>query len=467
MEERETPREDVTGGRRSSPTTERALALLSEAGPATGGDFIRSVLAGLRTYLDMDVAFIGEFADDQRIFRYLDTASGDFPSQVGAGSPLERSVCHHVVTGRLPEFMADCAADSTAAGVVTDIPLPSAPHLSVPVMLADGSVYGTFCTFSYRDSPVSARDLELMRFLASLIAQQLEAERAARLAADEEVAEIRRVIDARQLSTVFQPILDLLTDEVVGYEALTRFTEGTPDQWFGKAARTGHAVPLEMAAIHEALSHFDALPPDTYLAVNLSPSTLCSATFAEAAPSMPLHRMVIELTEQSSVESYPDLISRAQWLRSAGARIAIDDAGAGYAGLQRILAVAPDIVKLDRQLISGIDSDQIRQSLASAMSWFTSRSGNRLIAEGIETLAERKMLISLGIRFGQGYQLGRPGPLPQQAPRALPAARHGFVPAVRGAATLRSLPELPNSRPHHPAAHGRDYNKSDPLKWLA
>ncbi|WP_170315563.1 EAL domain-containing protein [Nakamurella deserti] len=376
-------------------------------------DFVDAVLSATRSFLDMDVAFIGEFSQGSRIFRYVDNASGCAAVQVGAGDELELSYCQRVVDGRLPELINDAAALPAAADLVATRALPVGAHLSVPILLSDGTVYGTFCSFAHTPKDdLHVRDLAVMRMLAALVAGHLERQRDLRRQTEEDRTRVRQVIAEHAFRTVFQPIVDLRDNRVIGYEALTRFALGTPTDWFEMAARTGSAVALEMATLIAAVDEVASLPVGAYLAVNVSPDALCSPEFQDLVDILPLGRLVLELTEQTSVDR-PDLLLRVDALRRRGARFAVDDAGAGYSGLQRILSVAPDIVKLDRDLISGIDRDAARQSLARAMCWFTERGGKVLVAEGIETAAERAALVRLGIRYGQGYLLGRPGALPE------------------------------------------------------
>ena len=123
-------------------------------------------------------------------------------------------------------------------------------------------------------------------------------------------------------------------------------------------------------------------------------------------------RIVVEITENRAIDAPASLDARLRTLRQRGVRLAIDDAGAGYAGLQRLIELGPDIVKLDLALIRGIDQDLARTALAEAMVGFCRATGALLVAEGIETVGELERLIEIGIDLGQGYLLARPGPLP-------------------------------------------------------
>ena len=121
-------------------------------------------------------------------------------------------------------------------------------------------------------------------------------------------------------------------------------------------------------------------------------------------------RLVVELTEHALVEDYERLRALLSRLRSLGVRIAVDDAGSGISSLRHIVTIAPEIVKLDRSLISRLDDDGPRRALGEAMVQFATKIGAVLIAEGIERAEERQACVELGIHFGQGYLLGRPCP---------------------------------------------------------
>ncbi|CAA9219828.1 MAG: diguanylate phosphodiesterase (EAL domain) [uncultured Blastococcus sp.] len=218
--------------------------------------------------------------------------------------------------------------------------------------------------------------------------------------------------DPDELTLVFQPIVDLAAATVAGYEALARFpgTAG-PDVWFAAAAEAGVAAELEALAIHKALAAVPMLPPDTFLTVNVSPHLLGSAPVQDALATRPdLHRVVVELTEHTPVHDLAALRRQCDELRSRGALIALDDAGSGYSGLQQLAALRPQVVKLDRALVSDADTDPVRVALAEMLGEFAGRIDAWLLAEGIETPAELAAFAQLGVPLAQGWLLGRPGP---------------------------------------------------------
>jgi EAL domain-containing protein (putative c-di-GMP-specific phosphodiesterase class I) len=217
------------------------------------------------------------------------------------------------------------------------------------------------------------------------------------------------------LRMVFQPIVEIQSMRTVGYEALARFDiepRRPPDVWFGEAAAVGLGAELELLAVSSALDQLDRIPNDQLLSVNLSPTTAVSPLFAEVLRSHPLDRLVCEITEHANVDDY-ELLHAS--LRRAGreqVRLAVDDAGAGFASLRHILQLCPDVIKLDIGLVRDIDRDVVKRSLASALVSFARDIGSTIIAEGIETAGELAALRELGVAWGQGYHLARPGDLP-------------------------------------------------------
>ncbi|HEU4810713.1 MAG TPA: EAL domain-containing protein [Nocardioides sp.] len=221
------------------------------------------------------------------------------------------------------------------------------------------------------------------------------------------------------LAMVFQPVADLATGEMVGVEALARFNvepHRPPDEWFDEAERVGRGAELELAAIAAALDRFGELPAHAFLAVNASPTTAAMPELAALLARYPADRIVLELTEHTKVDDYDGLLAALDRLRERGTRIAVDDTGAGYAGLQHLLRIRPHVLKLDTALTHGIDADPVRRSLAAALVTFASETDATIIAEGIETAEELATLQRLGIPWGQGFHLARPADLPQRTP---------------------------------------------------
>jgi PAS domain S-box-containing protein len=213
--------------------------------------------------------------------------------------------------------------------------------------------------------------------------------------------------------TAFQPIYELATGTMTGVEALTRFPRDdgrSPDRWFSEATSVGLGGHLEFAALEAALGRSAKLPEHLYVALNISPDTCLNPMLPVLLKQSGLaaDRIILELTERTPVDRYAPLLSALAPLRQSGLRIAVDDAGSGFASMRHILRLRPDIIKLDRSLITGIDSDPVQWALGAAMVQFARETGVQIVAEGIETQAELAAVSQLGMTSVQGYFLGRP-----------------------------------------------------------
>jgi PAS domain S-box-containing protein len=225
--------------------------------------------------------------------------------------------------------------------------------------------------------------------------------------------QVERAIADDAMSMALQPIVSLTTDRVTGVEALARFSADPhqpPDRWFADATSVGLGTTLELYAVRKALETLPALPPWMYLSINASPRAITSADLLDLAHELGPRAtsVVIELTEHESVDDYGAMNRARERLRAFGVRLAVDDAGAGFASFRHILRLQPDIIKLDRALISGIDADLARRALAASMVLFSMEVGATVVAEGVETAAELSAVLDLGIDAAQGYHLGRP-----------------------------------------------------------
>lgn len=399
-------------------------ALLRSSADEPGAQSVGRILSAVRAHLDMDIAFVSRFRERDRIFTHVD-AEGPAPIQVGDVLSLEDGYCQKVVDGRLPELISDTRRVPATADIAATHEIPIGSHMSVPIRLSDGSLYGTFCCFGFQADPsLSERDLQFMRAFAELASSDIEQELQRADLREKRAANIRRAIDVGQPDIVYQPILNLAQDRVEGFECLSRFNMDParpPDQWFREAKSVGLSVELELAAIAKALRHQAMFPRATYLSVNCSPEAILSRDLACLLDRHDCRRVVIEVTEHDSIRDYPALLRGLKPLRARGVRIAIDDTGSGYASLRHVLQLDPDKIKLDVSLTRGIDRDVKRQALAAALVAFAHRTRGVIVAEGVETLPEQEALTRLGVDCLQGYLIGRP----MRLEKAIEAAGRG------------------------------------------
>jgi EAL domain-containing protein (putative c-di-GMP-specific phosphodiesterase class I) len=250
------------------------------------------------------------------------------------------------------------------------------------------------------------------------------------------ILELRRIISRKRFDIYLQPISRLDDGLVIGVEALTRFEDGTrPDIRFAEAARLGMGAALERATLSTAMETVSALPKEVALSVNISPDVLQHDRSIREIIAGAERPVIVELTEHERIDDY-DAVRAAFATLGPNTRLAVDDAGSGYASLRHILALDPSFVKLDMAWVRGIHRDPVRRSLVSGLAYFARATGCQLIAEGIESEEERSALLELGVRLGQGFLLGRPAPIESaQAPGA-----------TRARSTVRPSPERTRAR---------------------
>jgi EAL domain-containing protein (putative c-di-GMP-specific phosphodiesterase class I)/CheY-like chemotaxis protein len=254
---------------------------------------------------------------------------------------------------------------------------------------------------------------EVIAGIVAELTKQLRRQDDEREHLDARRGEIERFVAGEGVTMAFQPIIDLASGATLGFEALARFSAPPPrppNEWFAEAVSLALGVQLELATVSQALRALARVPDGIYLALNCSHRAAVSEELA-ALLAPHTDRLVLEITEHEAIEDYDDLVGALAPLRERGTRIAIDDAGAGFASLRHTLHIAPDIVKLDMSLTRGIDGDRTKRALAAAMVSFAEEVGFALVAEGIETREELDALRELGVAGGQGFYLAEPGPL--------------------------------------------------------
>jgi PAS domain S-box-containing protein len=226
-------------------------------------------------------------------------------------------------------------------------------------------------------------------------------------------AELTKTIRQHAFHTVVQPIFELASGLVVGYEALTRFDSGRPpDQVIAGAAAMGLDVELDLALVESALATADQLPATCFVNLNVGPQTVLRSRRLRRLLAGAPRQIVLEITEHSQISDYA-AFRRAVERLGPHVRLAVDDTGAGYASLRHILELRPSVVKLDRNLVQGVADDEARRALIAGIRHFTELAGCDIVAEGIETEAELAALREIGITYVQGFLLGRPARVDQ------------------------------------------------------
>ena len=388
--------------------------LPSEASDSGEGNTssIDRALRTIRTHLGMEVAYVSRFVDNNSVFREVDAPGLEHLIQVGDTHSLDDVYCRHILNGRLPKLMPDTSAEPFAKAMPITDAVPIGKHMSIPLKLSDGSVYGMFCCLGPApDATLTDRDLRTMNVFAEFTAFEIEREIEAERTKREKREQIIQAIDEKRLAIRYQPIYQVNDHRPVGFECLSRFqTEPyqPPNVWFQEAADVALGEWLEKEAIKAALPQLKSIHEKAYLALNASPETVMSADFAKVFDNVPHDRIVLEITEHAHVSDYASLNLALSPLRRNGIRLAVDDAGSGYSSLQHIIQLKPDIIKLDISLTANVDKDPMRYALASALISFARTIGCEIVAEGIETKTELAALKALGVHKVQGYYLAKP-----------------------------------------------------------
>lgn len=391
--------------------------MIKDENPDSVNSKLNKILSIIRKHLNMDVAFISQFVDGKRVFKFVDTESDNPPMHVGDSDPLEETYCQRIVDDSLSNITQNTSDnDITKELPITD-KLSIGSYMGVPIVLSTGETFGTFCCYKESsDYSLNTRDLSFLNAISdiasSLIEQNITLENESR-----EIEErVQSVLKPETIDIHYQPIYNLVTNHVSGFESLSRFVTTpyrTPDVWFGEASQVGLGEALEMMAIKNAIKGLTALASDIYISINTSPEYILNGSISKVLNDIDAKRIVLEVTEHSPISSYEDFRQALEPLRKQGLRLAIDDAGAGYASFQHILELEPDIIKLDISLTQNIHKNRTKFLLAKALCGFSRAIGCTIIAEGIETNKELNALKELGVDMGQGYLLGRPMPIDQ------------------------------------------------------
>ena len=383
--------------------TERPITVLI----ADDEPLVRKALA-LTVASESDLELVGSASDADEAIQLArrlrpDVALVDVRMPGGGGALAAQEIASHSPGTRTIAFSAHSergiALDMVRAGAVAYVVKGSSPD----------SVIDTIKRVARGETVLSA---EIAGPVLNTLSSQLQRQSDEAAERERVMERIHETIEKRAFTIVFQPIVELATGAISGLEALGRFhgepTRG-PERWFEDAEGIGMRTALELATAGAAVAEIDAVPPDAYLSLNFAPDTLpLSFDLVAANPG----RIVLEVTEHAAIDDYGSALAVLDALRRFDARVAVDDAGAGFASLRHALQLTPDILKLDVSLTRGIDGDPRRRALAAGLIAFSRELGASVVAEGIETREELLTLRSLGASHGQGHYLAPPAPLP-------------------------------------------------------
>ncbi len=392
-------------------TAPRLLSAIPD-GPArqaepTGPHNIEALLRLAREQLDLDTAAATSLDGRQLVVRNIDSrnATGWL---LGQSAGAQETYCHAVLDGTAAAVLPDTARLHSAQSCLPDAVVGA--HVAVPLTGADGTVRGTLCVTGSRPAPhLRPHEAESLRALAVLVTQLLEQQERWDGQRQSVLRSLDELYAAGGPDMVFQPIVELKLGDAVGFEALSRFPSGAAGEWFAAARTAGVGTELELAALRSALRSSGHV--EGYLSVNLSARSLCAPEFLEIMDGADLHRVVLEISELEDIPSYPAVNRILVPMRRSGLRVAVDDAGARGSSMRHVLALLPDLIKLDSTLVRDIAEDPFRQALASSLTAFARSIDASVIAKSVESDEETDVLRDLGVQFAQGHLFARPSGL--------------------------------------------------------
>lgn len=376
-------------------------------------DNLHALVEAIRQHLGMEVAFISRFRNGCREFTHL-SLHPECSAMIAVGhqDPSESTYCQKICNHELPSIIPDTKKHPVTRRMAVTEALNIGSYIGVPIKFSDNRIYGTLCCFSSKpDDSLSHKDLSILTLFARFAARNIESE-VVQLEQQENMRNaISKVLEDNALNIVLQPIYDCYGSNIIGFECLSRF-ESTPyhppNVWFARAHEAGVGELLELYAIELALELLALVPQECFLTVNISPACIYSKALAELLERHDLQRIVLEVTEREIIDDYQLFRETLAPLRAQGMRLAVDDAGAGFASFQHILELQADIIKLDRSLISNVDQDRSRRALIAALMGFAKEMDTVVLGEGVETIEEVQVLHKLGVNYVQGYYFSYP-----------------------------------------------------------
>jgi EAL domain-containing protein (putative c-di-GMP-specific phosphodiesterase class I) len=391
------------------------IASSSHSDPVELLRLIRSVVRELREFLHMDIAYVSQFHDEFQTFLAVDfsTEGEQVGIREGDSTYLSKSFCKRVADGKLSNLIIDATTEPAVADIPETFAVPIKSFISAPIRMGDGKIFGSICCFSRSTCDwLTPQDASLLGLFSEFIARSFSVKADTLNELFIRQQEISDIIKSKRYQILYQPIIEYPTKNIIGFEALTRFQRnnisGDTEEVFKIASAAGMAPQLELEIIQSAYEQFEPASDDQFLSVNLSPKTVESDAFFTAFPTWHEHALVLELTEHDAVENYASFNKKIDNLTGSGAKLAIDDAGSGYASFKHVVELNPEIIKIDASTIRGVNKNKNKQGLIKAFVAYGDFTGTKIIAEGVESEEELDMLLALGVKLFQGYFFSQP-----------------------------------------------------------
>lgn len=395
--------------------------LLASSSEEDGKNLVQEILKSLRTEIGMDVAFIAEFCEGHRVFRYIDASADSPPVKPGDGDPIEHTYCQRVVNGQLPDIIFDVSSlpPHEQLAVAEDYKIRS--YLCVPITFRDGRIYGSLGCIGHQPNwQINQQDIQLMSAMAEVYGEWFNAREKIQDRQHDMQAKVQAALSGQSLEVLYQPIFDITQDKVVGFESLARVHDKdglSPLSLFKEAEALGHKIELELKAIRLGLQGLDYYREDQFVSVNASMDTALSPQLPGVLDHTDMHRVVLEINDPMDLQIFSKVTKSLRGLLKRGLRIALDDRALGTEGLKQLDSLGPDIIKLKVRNVLHMKGDRLLKLQASPFSGYSEENACKLVVEGVETKQQLESILELGITHAQGYWLGEPIGLLEAAER--------------------------------------------------
>ena len=375
--------------------------------PESGFDVVATLAS---EFLGLDAVCVAEFTGPTLTIRSVAGRSDAYDLRVGRALRLVASDPEVVATLLRKSVVApDARDDGRLATLFGEKAAFVGSYVSAPLLMSDGSLFGVLAGIGTRpDATLGERSRRFFQMLARLLSAVITEDRRRQHIRDD----LSRLIAGEDLKIAYQPIVEIESGRCLGFEALARFPErflNPPDKVFASAQEVGLGRELELLAVRLACEKMPPLTPGQFLAVNLSPSAVV-ALGDDLATRALIDRgdLVAEITEHEFTEHHEDVRDALLPHRQRGLRVAVDDAGTGYASLRRIVELEPDFIKIDISLVRGVATMDRHAMAVRTLSRLADDLGAIAIAEGVEDRADLEQLRWIGVPAAQGYYFARP-----------------------------------------------------------
>lgn len=375
-------------------------------------DTINRALKAIRAHLRMEVAYVSKFDGNQSVFRAVDAPGLEEMIKIGDSHSLDDVYCRHILEGRLPELMPDTADIPLAASMPITTAVPIGRHLSIPLKLSSGEIYGMFCCFGFEpDKTLNKRDVNLMRMFAEFTVHEIERELTAKKIKEAKLEIINNVIREGRLNPEYQPIHSLSDNSLIGFQChayVQSDQRKQPNLCFKDAEDVGVADWLQMEVARKALSPIDRFRDDLLLSVKASPEAIASNRLFELIDTHPAGRIIVELSKPSTMEDEDRFDEAITRLKQRGVRLSIDTAEFGSTALQNIFKLSPEIIKLDIELARAMNRNPLPHAINPVLIGYIKEKGCKIIATGDATPDDLETLQTIYGSIGENYYLGQP-----------------------------------------------------------